>query len=258
MNKSIIGSIGMLLLSPDAAEGSVPTTSLADAPFIIGDNVKWQDDAGTDYEGTILALEGENAFVEAEDGKKYKVKAEDLSRPDVTEEVLEIKDGIKFIKKSFAATKAGKANPKNVVLNGYSFAAPRFSTVSQFITHVDARLKEQNKHKSQNTDKGVTAEEVILDNLHSMMDNKLRTRVKNTAQESFDAKKDKWNEGLANILFSVNDAYNWVPGIREPGAASLIKTLSVKIQEFQKQGIGMENPEFMKLLLELATAAAPK
>jgi len=251
-----------LHLNPDEAPSTevanaATSTTPANKPFAIDDKVAWEDDKGTAFEGSIILIENNTAVVQdTVNGGKYRVNLSDLERAEEGEEVLEIIEGIKFVKKSYK--KERKPNAKKVNLTGYSFAAPRFNSVEQFIAHVDARLKEQNKHKSQNPDKGVTAEEVVLDNLHSMMDNKLRTRVSNEAQEAFDGKGAEWSKDRANVLFSAKDAYNWVPGVREPGAASLIKTLSMKIKEMQAAGKDMSDPEFMKVLMELATVAAPK
>lgn len=159
-------------------------------------------------------------------------------------EVLEVIDNIKFVKKEY----------KKEFLKGKAFAAPRFSSVSQALNHIDTQLKLQQKHKSQLEKGGVTAEDVLLDNLHSMIDNKLRTRVKAEASVKNSADKE-WINTAPTVLFTPKEAHAWIPGIREPGVGNQIKILSSKIVEFQKAGIGMENPEFIKVMMELAQVA---
>jgi hypothetical protein len=253
-----------ILLMPDAAQGTITSTDLK-----VGDEVSWTDDKGADFEGVIEVVEDTTVVVKnSVDDKKYRVAKDEVSIVEPEgEKVLEIKDGIKFIELKYKKEK--KHNPKNVNLEGYTFAVPRFETISTLLTHLDARLKEQNKHKSQDADKGVTAEEVLLDNFNSMVANKLRTRVKNEMQEAFEQKKGEWNTGRPNLLFNVQAAYSWVPGIREPGTNALVKVLSAKISALQLAGktdffeLGPDgNPdvtkpsEYHKLLKELANVAS--
>lgn len=172
---------------------------------------------------------------------------EEAEDEDEDGEVLEVIDNIKFVKKEY----------KKEFLKGKAFAAPRFSSVSQALNHIDTQLKLQQKHKSQLEKGGVTAEDVLLDNLHSMIDNKLRTRVKAEASVKNGADKE-WINTAPTVLFTPKEAHAWIPGIREPGVGNQIKILSAKIVQFQKDGIGMENPEFLKTMLELAAVAAPK
>jgi hypothetical protein len=218
----MIGALPLILLNPDSAEGTVV-------------------DEGT----TTIEVPPGNVVVEA-NGKEVEEEDEDG-------EVLDTIDDIKYVKKTYKKDRGGKGPD----LAGKAFASPRFPSLSKLINHIDTQLKLQQKHKSQNEKGGITAEEIVLDNFHSMVDNKLRTRVKNEAIEK--AEKDKeYLNNAPEILFAPKDAHAWIPGIREPGVANQIKIISAKVQELQKQGMTAANPEMLALLIELAAAAAPK
>lgn len=211
----MLGAItASVLLNADSAEGTVTSESPANTP-----------------------AEENNSTAEAED-------------EDVDGEVLDTIDDIKFVKKVYKKDRGGKG----VNLEGKAFASPRFASLSQAQNHIDTQLKLQQKHKSQNEKGGITAEDIILDNLHSMIDNKLRTRVKNEAQENYDKNKE-WINSAPEVLFSPKDAFAWVPGIREPGQQNQVKILSAKLVELQKAGKTMADPEFVEVLMQLANTA---
>jgi len=270
MFKTKIGMLAMmsLCLSSDSAEGTVVETPAK--PLANGDNVEWTNEEGEECFGKIQNIENGIALVQDDDGVQKRVPLDDLTLAGEFKVVAELPvdaSNPESKKIAFTLKKYKKARKGNeAFLESYAFAVPRFPDVETLRTHLDNLLKKQNRHASQNPESGVTADDIILDNIHGMLDGKLRTKVKNeaTAEVIKIGGKDivtqpAINEWLGKhtekVLFNPDQAFNYLPGIREASGISKIKALSQKIKELAASGVLPTDPQFQAVLMELAQAA---
>ncbi len=282
MNRNMFGLFAMaLLLNPDEA-GSNEQQSPVETPITPiakGDNVIWNDkETEEEYFGTVESIENGVAAIKDQEGQDYKVPIVDLEKSETSYQIIaelpidpsnpesaKVAFTNKTYKKGRKATEA--------FLTGFSFAVPRYASVDALREHLNFVLKKQNKHKEQDATNGLTADDILLDNYHSMSDGKLRTKIKNeqTAEIIKLGGKEtitpagaiEWSKKHESNkqLFTPEQALAWIPGIRETSGIAKIKGAAVRVNELKAkhQAAGtnpMADPEFLRLLGELAMAAA--
>jgi hypothetical protein len=205
-------------------------------------------------------VENETAAVEGGGGTP---EAEGEEEVETSNQVIGNKNGVDFTRQEFKASKkAGKKSP----LTGFGFPSPRFAFASQVISHFTEIAKKQNKEADlldKNRPNLSVGEIVLLDLFHTALENKLRIKVKagepsfkKTEEEKahYDAKAAKDPQKL---LISIDDAYNYLPGIRELSEKALREQKMQKVKELMgTPGYGPTHPEVQKLLLEIATSLA--
>lgn len=171
----------------------------------------------------------------------------------VTEVIVGTKDGVKYLRQEF---KVSKKSGTATALTGWGFAVPKFTSLSQAKDHFDKLAKEQNRAD-------INGENIILDSLQSALEAKLRIRVKNSVPNFTKAgEEDDYFEGKAKkdptkLLFNIDEASTWLPGVRELSMKKQVDEAMKKVTDMIKdKNFGPTHPEVQKLLLEVAIMQA--
>lgn len=206
---------------------------------------------------TPIAEDGGSAIAGV-NPEPVEVEAEDETPVEVV--VGEV-NGLKFGKQEFKVSRNGDETP----ITGFGFATPLFESPEQFIAYYDALCKAQGKAD-------MNGSKLILDLAQTALEGKLRIRVKAGTPKVGDAgyptqtEVANWYDAQAKdnehkLLFSVKEASNWIPGIRELSKSKQrdAKLLSIKelIAKAMATGKTQEEavnvPEIQAALFELAT-----
>ena len=184
----------------------------------------------------------------------------DIETDDSPANVLGEKDGIQYVKHEFKVSRTGDASP----ITGFGFASPSFANVTQMIEHFNGLCIAQNKED-------LNGDKIVLDLAMGSLLSKQRIRVKaatpSVGDAGFKTENDianyfdkKSQEDPEKLLFSIDDASQWIPGIRELSKTKQrdnklvsIKELIAKIDKEKGIGMGAKDPEVSKLILEMLT-----
>lgn len=165
-------------------------------------------------------------------------------------------DGIKYVKEEFKVSRAsGQATP----ITGWGFAKPCYPTTQAAIEHLDALIKEQGKE-------GITGEQIVLDLMDTALSGKLRIRVKAATpsvgdpgfktQDDVNAWFTKKEEGNTDkLLFTPEEAHNWIPGLRELSARKQLEAKMEQVKDMITK-LGPTHPDVQKMLVDIATSMA--
>lgn len=242
------------------------------------ENIKLNHD--TQHQGGHIA---QGQVANPSDKVEPEVDNEEESEPeDDSNVIIGTRDKYSFTRQKFSYNKkTGEASP----LEGWGFASLKVTDIFDLMHHLDSLCKAQNKTitevKSEKDKDGkeievkvtrpLTGKEILIDLVQSAYDAKLRIKVKGTlpkvdavingttvTKENYNLHleeylKNRTENNPEKLLFSIDEAYNWLPGIREVSEKKKIIAEMQNIKSMIAQ-FGVSDPRVQEALIKIATS----
>jgi len=160
--------------------------------------------------------------------------------------------GIKVIRDDFGKSEA------TPWIEGWGFPLAQFDSLEQFTNHVTSLCEKQGKKNKDGS--LISGDQIALDLIQTAYDAKYRMKIKNEYASDL---KDKPAEAAAHyelkaeknpdkMFTTVEDALNWIPGLREPSAKAQTTLMVNELLALVQAKGNPNDPEVLAKLLQLA------